>query len=107
MGRGTYDKVLEFDPWAYPEKRVIVMTHKPLKNRDERVELSGLGPVEMAAVLRAERCRNVDSCIVGERRSAFRSTAVRHTSKAHQYPELGEWLCAVTLRSGSELKASK
>lgn len=28
MGRGTYDKVLEFPEWPYPAKRVVVVTRQ-------------------------------------------------------------------------------
>jgi dihydrofolate reductase len=33
IGRGTYDTVLGFQPWPYPGKRVVVLTHRPLSPR--------------------------------------------------------------------------
>ncbi len=31
MGRETFEKVLSFDPWPYGDKRVVVLTHRPLE----------------------------------------------------------------------------
>ncbi|MBX7133758.1 MAG: dihydrofolate reductase family protein [Fimbriimonadaceae bacterium] len=33
MGRNTYDVVLGFGDWPYPDKRVVVMTHRPITPR--------------------------------------------------------------------------
>lgn len=39
MGRGTYEKVLTFDPWPYPDKRVIVLS-TTLTAHDDRVTVA-------------------------------------------------------------------
>ncbi len=33
MGRNTYDTVLQFEPWPYQDKHVVVLTHRPLPAR--------------------------------------------------------------------------
>ncbi len=37
MGRGTYEKVLTFDPWPYGEKHVVVLGSTMIVGADERV----------------------------------------------------------------------
>jgi dihydrofolate reductase len=39
MGRGTYEKVLTFDGWPYPDKRVIVLS-TGLSSADERITVT-------------------------------------------------------------------
>ena len=54
IGRGTFEKVLTFDPWPYAGKRVMVlsnsMTNVP-DNVKSLVEISNLQPRELAAHL--------------------------------------------------------
>jgi dihydrofolate reductase len=50
MGRATYDTVLAFDKWPYEGKRVIVLTHRPVKSRFGEEFFSGTA-AELAAQL--------------------------------------------------------
>ncbi len=59
MGRGSYDKALEFEKWPYPAQRVVVMTHKPLAAADDRVEVSALTPQQLVHELSAQGCRKI------------------------------------------------
>lgn len=59
MGRGTYDKVLEFDPWPYKVERVVVATQRPLTVPDSRVETSALAPRELVAALKAQGVQKI------------------------------------------------
>lgn len=43
MGRNTYEKALSFDFWPYPEKQVVVLTHRPLHSRHG--EMAQTGPL--------------------------------------------------------------
>lgn len=56
IGRGTFEKVLTFDPWPYAGKRVVVLssnlTHVP-DNVKQLVEISNLQPRELATQLEA------------------------------------------------------
>ncbi|WP_303786912.1 dihydrofolate reductase family protein [Azovibrio restrictus] len=46
MGRNTHEKLLSFDPWPYPERRVVVLTHRPFAARHgESAEAGPLGEV--------------------------------------------------------------
>lgn len=40
MGRGTYEKVLTFDPWPYDRFRVIVMSTRLVDGQDHRVQVA-------------------------------------------------------------------
>lgn len=40
MGRGTYEKVLTFDPWPYARFRVVVISTTLTPGRDERVHIA-------------------------------------------------------------------
>jgi dihydrofolate reductase len=59
MGRGTYDKALEFNPWPYAAKRVVVVTRSPLKLADPRIEVSASAPRELAAGLKAQGLKKI------------------------------------------------
>ncbi|MBN8219445.1 MAG: dihydrofolate reductase family protein [Spirochaetes bacterium] len=59
MERGTYDKVLEFDPWPYKVARVVVVTQRPLAVPDSRVTVSALPPRELAADLSAQGFKKI------------------------------------------------
>lgn len=52
LGRSTFDTVLGFGQWPYDGKRVVVFSHRPLK--DERVEVASgaLAPVLSALAAR-------------------------------------------------------
>lgn len=41
LGRNSYDKVLGFPEWYYPNKRVIVLTHRPTESRHGEEFYSG------------------------------------------------------------------
>lgn len=46
MGRNTYDVARSFDAWPYGDKRVIVLTHRPLELRhNEKTHLGPLAPL--------------------------------------------------------------
>lgn len=58
VGRVTYDTVLAFPEWPYGEKRVVVLTHRPLAPRHGETTYEGvLAP--LAARLAAEGVRRV------------------------------------------------
>ncbi|MGB3762231.1 MAG: dihydrofolate reductase family protein [Ornithinimicrobium sp.] len=40
MGRGTYEKVLTFDPWPYAEKHVVVLGTTMRRGADQRVTVA-------------------------------------------------------------------
>lgn len=50
MGRATYDTVLGFNEWPYEDKRVVVLTHRPVKSRFGEEFFSGTAS-ELAAEL--------------------------------------------------------
>ncbi len=53
MGRGTYEKVLTFDPWPYDRFRVVVLSTRLARGRDDRVTVvASVG--EACAVLAEE-----------------------------------------------------
>jgi dihydrofolate reductase len=57
MGRNTHDAVRGFEPWPYPGRRLVVLTHRPLEVRhgEERFD----GPLqELLARLGREGCRH-------------------------------------------------
>lgn len=62
MGRGTFEKVLEFDPWPYGMKPVIVLskslTEAPEKLRD-RVRIDASSPRELVEKLSREGYRHI------------------------------------------------
>jgi dihydrofolate reductase len=61
IGRGTFETVLAFDEWPYGEKRVVVLSSRPLDFsgvRGGRVEQMGGDPREIAARLDAEGVRH-------------------------------------------------
>ncbi|MNK15850.1 Dihydrofolate reductase [compost metagenome] len=41
LGRNTYDVVSKFPDWPYKEKKVFVLTHRPLKPLHNEVSVSG------------------------------------------------------------------
>jgi dihydrofolate reductase len=58
LGRGTYDAMLGFDPWPFPGRRVIVLSHRPLRpgHGEERFD----GPLgTLLERLAVEGCRHV------------------------------------------------
>lgn len=58
MGRGTYEKVLTFDPWPYDRFRVLVISTRLERGRDTRVSV--VGSIDGAyAVLAQERATSV------------------------------------------------
>jgi dihydrofolate reductase len=59
MGRGSYNKALEFESWPYPAQRVVVMTRTPLPSPDDRVEVSALAPQQLVQELSAQGCRKI------------------------------------------------
>jgi dihydrofolate reductase len=63
IGRGTFETVLKFEEWPYGEKRVVVLSSRPLdfslaKHRGGRVEQMGGDPREIAAGLDGEGVRH-------------------------------------------------
>ena len=63
LGRGTFETVLKFEQWPYGEKRVVVLSSRPLdfalaKQRGGRVEQMGGDPREIATRLDAEGVRH-------------------------------------------------
>lgn len=53
MGRGTYETALGFGAWPYKGKRVVVLTHQPMRSRNGEEFFSG--PVDvLAAKLRSD-----------------------------------------------------
>lgn len=59
IGRGTFETVLKFEEWPYGEKRVVVLSARPLdlslaRERGARIEQMTGDPREIAARLDAE-----------------------------------------------------
>lgn len=57
IGRGTFETVLAFDTWPYADKRVVVLSSRPLdlsKVRAHPVEQMGGDPREIVAKLDAQ-----------------------------------------------------
>jgi len=62
IGRKTFETVLAFDEWPYGDKRVVVLSGKPLDFtgvRDGRVEQMGGEPTDIAAKLAASGVQHV------------------------------------------------
>ena len=62
MGRHTYEKVLTFETWPYPDKKVIVLSssHPPLpKELEDKVEVVNQSPRELLKTLDSTGSRNV------------------------------------------------
>jgi dihydrofolate reductase len=62
IGRNTFEVVLAFPEWPYGDKRVVVLSSKPVdlsKVRGGRVEQMGGAPREIAAKLEASGARHV------------------------------------------------
>ena len=60
IGRNTYEKVLTFDEWPYPGKRVAVLSSQPLSTRSGiSVEHMAGKPAEVAAKLAASGAQHV------------------------------------------------
>jgi len=58
IGRETYETILGFEEWPYGDKRVIVLTHRPIEARHgETTHEGALAP--LAARLAAEGVRRV------------------------------------------------
>ncbi len=46
LGRSTYETALGFDPWPYPGRRVVVLTHRPLAaSHGETTHRGALAPL--------------------------------------------------------------
>ncbi len=61
MGRNTYDQVASFDPWPYPDKRVVVLTSRPITLRQGpgiQLEASPDSPPDLLQRLDSEGCRH-------------------------------------------------
>ena len=58
IGRTTYDAVLDFSPWPYAGKRVVVLGHRDFAPRHGEQRREG-GVREVLAGLAAEGCRHV------------------------------------------------
>jgi len=63
IGRGTFDTVLKFEEWPYGDKRVVVLSRKPLdlsgvRRQGARVEQMSGDPGEIAARLEAQGVRH-------------------------------------------------
>ena len=56
MGRGTYDKVLTFDAWPYPGKRVVVLSNHPIAPAPAGADVRHMrgSPREVVEALSAE-----------------------------------------------------
>jgi dihydrofolate reductase len=64
MGRKTFEVVLGFDTWPYGERRVVVLSSRPLElsavsDRGGRVEQMGGAPTDIASRLSAEGAQHV------------------------------------------------
>jgi dihydrofolate reductase len=46
MGSRTYEQVLDFEEWPYPDKRVFVFTRRPLEAAAHDVTLTSQSPVD-------------------------------------------------------------
>lgn len=42
MGRNTYDVATSFDTWPYGDKRLIVLTHRPIEPKHNETSYSGM-----------------------------------------------------------------
>jgi dihydrofolate reductase len=61
MGKNTYEKVAEFEPWPYEGRRVVVLTSKDFAFREGpgiRLEKSSEAPRELLTRLSSEGCRH-------------------------------------------------
>jgi len=54
MGRGTYDKVLTFDPWPYERFRVLVLSTTLPRDRDDRIRVVASLPEACSALTEDE-----------------------------------------------------
>ena len=61
IGRGTFETVLTFDSWPYGEKRVVVLSHRPLDLSQARgaVEQMAGPPKNIASRLAAQGMRHL------------------------------------------------
>lgn len=64
MGRASFEKVLEFPEWPYGDKRVVVLTHRPLdlapaRARGGRVETMEGAPADIVARLTSQGARHL------------------------------------------------
>lgn len=62
IGRNTYDKVLTFGAWPYGDKRVVVLTRRPIAidpDHADRVSATAEEPAALWARLGAEGARRV------------------------------------------------
>jgi dihydrofolate reductase len=59
MGRNTYKKVLEFDPWPFAGKRVVVLSRSLQSIAQPGAELSSEAPWALLRRLEAERVKKV------------------------------------------------
>jgi dihydrofolate reductase len=62
IGRGTFEKALEFEAWPYGERRVVVLSSRPLdlsRVPGKSVEQMSGPPVEIVAKLSARGIRHI------------------------------------------------
>ena len=59
MGRNTYEKVLEFDPWPFAGKRVVVLSRTMRSIDQSGAELSTESPAVLLQKLAAEGIKKV------------------------------------------------
>jgi dihydrofolate reductase len=62
MGRGTFEKVLTFDPWPYAGKRVVVLSSSQVEIPPQlagAAELHALAPADLVARLASEGARHL------------------------------------------------
>ena len=59
MGSRTYEQVLSFDEWPYPDKQTFVFTHRPLAQIAEDVTFTDEDPNEFVAGLDAAGIRTL------------------------------------------------
>ena len=60
IGRNTYEKVLTFESWPYPGKRVVVLSSRPIpEHAGNKVEHVSGEPAEIASQLAASGAQHV------------------------------------------------
>jgi len=57
MGSRTYEQVLDFDEWPYPDKRVFVFTHRSLEPVAHDVAFTDQNPTEFLSELESAGIR--------------------------------------------------
>jgi len=115
-GRNTLEVVAKLSSWPYHGKRIVVLSHRPLKFSEINVPVEQMSgepahrPKSLCRWCQARLCRwrfdnsgipacwpdprshdHARTCINWGRHSFVRMCAKRHQAPAHQYPSVQKW----------------